>query len=292
MRTLIERAFRCSSIGAGVVLVGVIGLFIGFLLVKGVTTLGPALLFGDIPALEALTGRSRVWDGIFPALVGTLCVVVLANAIALPLGIASGIFLSEYLHGAARRRVCLLVDIFAGIPSIIMGLFGFAMILFLRATWFPHANTSLILAACCLGFLIMPYIIATTRSSLENLPANYRLIGPSLGLSQSQNIRHVLLPACRRPLLGGAVLAIGRSAEDTAVIMLTGVVASAGLPNALTGKFEALPFFIFYYTAEYRSPQDIERAFGAAILLMLISTTLFFLAHHGASRQEARELSR
>ena len=286
-RRSLETAFRLGCYAAGLVLLATVGGFAGFLLVQGGPSLGPALLFGDVPPLDALSGRVRVWDGIFPALMGTLSVVLLANLIALPLGMASGIFLAEYLGGRLKHALCFAVDVFAGIPSIIMGLFGFALILLLRATWFPQANTSLLLAASCLAFLILPYVISTTRSSLENLPQERRLIGPALGLTRWQNIRHILLPGCRRGLLGGAVLAIGRSAEDTAVIMLTGVVASAGLPGGLTGKFEALPFFVFYHTAEYRGPEDIARAFGAALVLILISTSLFLLSHRWLKRQES-----
>lgn len=283
-RSILERMFRIASLAAGLLVLAIVAGFLGYLVFKGAGALGPGLLFGDVAPIEALTGRVQVWDGIYPALVGSLAAVALANLIVLPLGGASGIFLAEYLSGRPKHLLCFAVDVLAGLPSIIIGLFGFALLLLLRATLLPQANTSLLLSSCCLACLVLPYIISTTRSSLENLPAELRLIGPSLGLSHWQNIRHVLLPASRHALLSGAILAIGRSAEDTAVIMLTGVVACAGLPSGWGSHFEALPFYIFYHTAEARGPEDLERAFGAALVLILICSALFTLAHLAARR--------
>jgi phosphate transport system permease protein len=76
-------------------------------------------------------------------------------------------------------------------------------------------------------------------------------------------------------LLSGVILSVGRAAEDTAVILLTGVVANAGLPASLTDKFEALPFTIFYLAAEYRTPEELDRGFGAALVLLLLTSLLF-----------------
>lgn len=277
-RGILERLFRVACYASGVFVLAVVGGFLAYLLAEGVGSLGAGLFFGEVAPLDAMLGRAPVWDGIYPALIGSLSVVTLANLLALPLGMACGIFLAECLHGWPKRLLGFGMDVLASLPSILLGLFGFALILFLRATFLPHANTSLLLAAVCLACLVLPYVVATTRNSLESLPAELRLIGPALGFSRWQNIRHVLLPACRHGLLSGTILAIGRTAEDTAVIMLTGVVASAGLPAGLGEHFEALPFFIYYTTAESRGPADIERAFGAALVLILICTLLFALA--------------
>ena len=78
--------------------------------------------------------------------------------------------------------------------------------------------------------------------------------------------------------MGGVVLSIGRAAEDTAVIMLTGVVANAGLPRGLFAQYEALPFFIYTTAAEYRNPAELERGFGAALVLLVLTTLLFLAA--------------
>jgi ABC-type phosphate transport system permease subunit len=113
---------------------------------------------------------------------------------------------------------------------------------------------------------------------LEALPAELRLTAASLGLTRWQAVSRVLLPAASRGLLGGIILAVGRAAEDTAVIMLTGVVVGAGTPGALTDKYEALPFTIYYLAAEHQTPQELDLAFGAALTLLCLTVLLFAIA--------------
>lgn len=253
----------------------VVGIFVAFLLWRGLGTIGPSLFFGNVPVFQALTGKAPVWHGIWPAVVGTFFLVLLSTALAVPLGLASGIYLAEYAQGRWKGFLSFAVDLLAGTPSIIMGLFGFALILFLRKTILPGANVCLLLAAFCLALLVLPYMVRTTQVALEGISESVRIVGPSLGFTRWQNIRHVLMPSSTRALLSGVILSIGRAAEDTAVILLTGVVANAGLPGSLTDKFEALPFTIYYLAAEYRTPGELDRGFGSALLLLLLTAFLF-----------------
>jgi len=255
----------------------VVGLLV-FLWLRSRHALGPALFFGDADPVKAILGLAPVWDGIWPACVGTICLVGLAGLTAVPLGILCGIHLSEYAAGRSARVLSLLVDVLAGAPSILMGLFGFALILYLRHSIAPDANTGMLLSGVCLGLLVLPYMVNATASTLAALPADLRLLGPSLGLTRWQAIRHILLPSAGRGIMSGVVLSIGRAAEDTAVIMLTGVVANAGLPRSLFGVYEALPFHIYTTAAEYRGPEDLERGFGAALVLLALTTVLFLAA--------------
>jgi len=250
-----------------------------FLVRRGGPTLGAGLLFGDTPPLAALLGRALVWEGIWPACVGTFLLVGLATVIAVPLGIASGIHLAEYARGRSRRIFSAGVDLLAGIPSVLMGLFGFMLILFLRRTFMPGASPGLLLAACCLAMLVLPYVISTTRASLEGLPESIRLAGPSLGLTRWQSVAQILIPAGSRGIMGGVVLAVGRAAEDTAVILLTGVVANAGLPRGLGDRFRALPFEIYYIAAQHQTQDELARGFGAALVLLCLTGSLVAGAH-------------
>ena len=160
-----------------------------------------------------------------------------------------------------------------------MGLFGFALILFLRQTFLPQANTGLLLAAGCITLLVVSYLILTTQTSLEGLPETLKVAGLGLGFTTWQNTCHILLPAASRGIFGGVILSVGRAAEDTAVILLTGVVANAGLPRSVTDKFEALPFNIYYLAAEHRTPTDLDRGFGSALVLLALTGVLFLVAH-------------
>lgn len=253
-------------------------LLITFLIRRGMGSLNGALFFGDTPWLSAVLNQQMVFDGIWPALAGTFLLVVLSSLVSLPVGIASGIYLAEYAPRRLRSLLEFAVDLLSGTPSIVMGLFGFALILLLRRTLAPKAQTGLWLASLCLALLILPYVIRTTQTALEALPEQLRLVGPAIGLSRWQNIRRVLLPAASRGILSGGILAIGRAAEDTAVILLTGVVAQAGLPRGLGDKFEALPFRIYFLAAEYQSQQQLDQGFAMALVLLSMTGTLFLVA--------------
>ncbi len=263
---------------------------LAFLAVRGLPTISTELFFGDAPPLAALLGRAPVWDGIWPACAGTFSLVFLSAILAIPVGVACGIHLAEFATGRVKAALSLGADLLAGVPSIVMGLFGFALILLLRRTFLTNATTCLLLSAACMALLILPYLIKTTLAALEGLPEELRLLGPSLGLTKLQAVRHILLPASGKGILGGAVLAIGRAAEDTAVILLTGVVANAGLPRGLLDKYEALPFFIFTTAAEHQTVQELDRGFGAAMVLLLLTSVIFLGAHllHAAMQRRWR----
>jgi len=260
-----------------------------FLVARGWGGLGAGFLFGDGPVWSALAGRRPVFDGIWPSVVGTLQLVAGASLLALPVGILTGIHLSEHPQRPPGRVLRLAVDVLAGVPSIIMGLFGFGMILVLRHTFFKQANTGLLPAMICLALLVLPYLARTTENALQALPESLRLAGPSLGLTTGQSLRRILLPAARPGILSGVLLAVGRVAEDTAVILMTGAVANSGLPGSLTGKFQALPFDIYYLAAEHRGPEDLVRAFATALLLLGLTTALLVAARlilRGMDRRE------
>ena len=279
MRPYGDRLFGLLSWTASLALLAGLAGLLGVLIWHGGRTLGPALLFGDVPPADAILGRARVFDGIWPAMVGSVTLVLLASLVAIPVGIAAGIHLSEYAPPRLRRIFDLWIDMLAGVPSIVMGLFGFALILLLRRTVAPDARTALWLSAFCIALLVIPYLVRTTQSSLQALPEEVRLLGPGLGLTRWQNVRWILLPSSGRGILGGVMLAVGRAAEDTAVIMLTGAVFNAGLPSGLAEKYEALPFRIYVIAAEYRSEAQLAQGFGCALVLLLLTAALLWLSH-------------
>jgi len=96
-----------------------------------------------------------------------------------------------------------------------------------------------------------------------------------MGATPVQAIVRVYLPMASPGIFRGAILALGRCAEDTAAIMLTGVVATAGVPYALFGRFEALPFAIFAIASEYAGPEELAQGYGAALILLLLCAGLF-----------------
>lgn len=263
-----------------------VGALLVFLLTRSLPVLDLRLFFGDTPILAALLGRQPVWDGLFAACAGTLALVILASLMAIPVGVAGGVALSQHLKGPLAAALRFSANALAGVPSIVMGLFGFSLIILLRHTVAPEANTSLFLSAVCIALLVLPYTINATAQSLDTLPGELRLLGPSLGMTSWQSLRRILLPAAGRGILGGVVLSMGRAAEDTAVILLTGVVAHGGLPHGLFDKFEALPFTIYYLAAQYQSAHDLDKGFGAALTLLALTVLLHCIARALQGRME------
>ena len=262
--------------------------FLAFLVRGGARGLGPGFLFGGVAPLDAVLRGYPVFDGIWPSLLGTLQLVAGASVLAIPVGVLAGIHLARQGDSPAATVLRTAVDVLAGIPSIIMGLFGFGMILFLRHGPLPGANTGLLPAMICLALLVLPYLVRTTETALHGLPEQLRLAGPSLGMSEEQSLRRILLPAAGPGILGGVLLAVGRVAEDTAVILMTGVVANSGRAGSLTGKFQALPFDIYFLAAEHRGPADLHRAFATAIILLVLTGLLFLGARTLQARWERK----
>lgn len=260
-----------------IVSLGLAGL-VGFLFIRGLPALNLRLLFGSTPAWDALLALKPVWDGIWPAAAGTLSLLAVTMVLVLVPGIACGVYLACFASPRERDWIGECVDVLAGIPSIVMGLFGLELIILLRRTFLPRGTTCLLLAAACLAILVLPVLVTATRSAVEALPRSLTLTADALGLSRAQTVRHLLLPAAGPGILGGVILVMGRAMEDTAVIMLTGAVANAGLPAGLTAKFEALPFKIYYTAAQYTSSEELARGFGTALLLLILSWTLILSA--------------
>lgn len=259
-----------------------------YLLIRGGNVLGLELIFGNVPVLDAVLGHRQVFDGLLPALTGTVLLVLLALFFAIFPGICGGIYLAEYSSPGERRLLGLLFDIIAGLPSIVIGLAGFAITILLHRYFPGRFGPCLLLSAMALAFLIVPYLVRTTEASLRSIPLELRLTGPALGANKLQNIVFVLLPARLSDLIGGIILGIGRAAEDTAVIMLTGAVASAGMVRSVLEQYEALPFYIYYISSQYTDAAELERGFGAAILLFALCGLLFLLAillERGVSRR-------
>lgn len=278
IRSVTEKAVVVSAWAMTGILALSVTIFLGYLFLKGLPAMGIELIFGQTDPLEALTGHARVFDGLFPAIAGTLSLVLLSTVLAVPAGVFSGIYLAEFSGPEVKKIYGLVFDILAGIPSIVVGLFGFSLAVFLHRHFFSEFGPCLLISALSLAVLVLPYIVRGTQTSLEELPVNTRLTALALGAGKLQNIVHVLLPSALSGITSGIILAIGRCAEDTAVILLTGVVATAGVPSSLLSQYEALPFYIYYVSSQYANQAELSRGYGACLVLLSICAVLFLVA--------------
>ncbi len=203
--------------------------------------------------------------GIFPAIVGTIVLIIGTMLFSLPLGVLSAIYLVEYAKdNFFTRLVKLSVVNLSGIPSIVYGLFGFTMfVLFLRL------GTSILAGSLTLAIMSLPVIITATKEALESVPASFREISLSLGATRWQTIRYCVLPYAIPGILTGTVLSLSRAAGETAPILFT--VAAFYLPRLPRSVFDqvmALPYHLYVIATQV---PNIPVALSFATCFVLIA---------------------
>jgi len=210
--------------------------------------------------------------GIGPAVLGTIEIVALATAIAVPLGILGAIYLNEYGgKGVLARLIGFFSDVMTGVPSIVMGLFIFSI-------WVLHFGFSGLAGALALGCLMLPVVIRSTDEMLKLVPNPLREGSYALGASKARVTVTVVLPAAIGGIVSGALLAVARAAGETAPLLFTILGGlSVANPNVFSGANTALPFLIFTNaTSPYTGAQ--ARAWGAALTLIVIAFVLMIVA--------------
>lgn len=237
-----------------------VGLIAVIIIQKGLPALNWQFLT-DIPRQGMRAG------GIFPAIVGTIYLVIGAIIFALPIGLLSAIYLSEYAKDNLLTRVIKLAIVnLAGVPSVVYGLFGLALfVVFLKF------GASILSGALTLGIMILPIIITTSREALESVPHSFREVSLSLGASKWQTIRHIVLPNAIPGILTGSILGLGRAAGETAPILFT--VAAFYLPQLPRSIFDqamALPYHLYVISTQVPNVDEKIRYGTALVLLTLV----------------------
>ncbi|MCB2225511.1 MAG: phosphate ABC transporter permease PstA [Desulfarculaceae bacterium] len=214
--------------------------------------------------------NSMTEGGIFPAIMGTLYLTVGAILVALPLGVAAAIYLSEYAtDGKALKIVRLGIQNLAGVPSVVFGLFGLALFV-----GYFGLGVSIAAGSLTLGLLILPTVIGASEEALRQVPATFREASLGLGATRWQTIRKVVLPAALPGILTGSILGIGRAAGETAPIMFTAATFyTIGLPRSPLDEVMALPYHI-YVLATAGTHIEATRPLQYGTVLVLITLVL------------------
>lgn len=258
--------FRLMSL----VVVGILVWILGFIIIRGIGVIN----------WEFLTGTPRngmTEGGIFPAIVGTVYLVIGSMVIAFPLGVMSGIYINEYAHrNWFVKAIRVMTNNLSSVPSIVFGLFGMA--LFVNAFGF---GDSIIAGSFTLALLVMPIIIRTTEEALSAIDNSFRVGSYALGATRLQTIRRILLPMAFPNIVTGLILSIGRVSGETAPILFT--AAAYFLPKLPTSIFDqvmALPYHLYVIST---SGTDLEAArpmaYGTALVLIAIVLMLNLLAN-------------
>ncbi len=214
--------------------------------------------------------------GIYPAIVGTLCLVAGSMIVAFPVGIMSAIYTQEYARdGWLVRIIRIMTNNLAGIPSIVFGLFGMA--LFVNTLGF---GDSIVAGSLTLGLLVLPLVIRTTEEALKAIPDTYRTGSYALGAGKLQTIFRVVLPAAFPDIITGLILSIGRVSGETAPILFTAAAYFLPkLPSSIFDQVMALPYHLYVIAT---SGTDLEAsrpiAYGTALVLITIVLVMNLLA--------------
>jgi len=224
--------------------------------------------------------------GIFPAIVGTIILIIGTMVFSLPLGILSAIYLVEYARdNAFTRLIKLSVVNLSGIPSIVYGLFGFTLfVLFLKL------GTSILAGALTLSIMSLPVIITATKEALEAVPYSFREISFSLGATKWQTVRYCVLPYAIPGILTGTVLSLSRAAGETAPILFT--VAAFYLPRLPRSVFDqvmALPYHLYVISTQVPNmPAGISFATAfvlIALVFLMNLVSILLRAHYRKKKQ-------
>jgi phosphate transport system permease protein len=218
----------------------------------------------DWAFLTSYSSRRAAKAGIWPALVGSLYLIGLTAALALPIGVGAAVYLEEY---GRRSRLAGIIEVaianLAGVPSIIYGLLG--LDLFVRAMGF---GPTLLAGASTLALLVLPIIIMASREALRTVRDPLREAALGLGTTRWQMVRHVVLPMAMPGILTGAILAISRAIGETAPLVVIGAVAYITfLPDGIDSEFTALPIQIFNWVSMPQKAFIINAAAGIVVLL-------------------------
>jgi len=256
--------FVYSSLGMVVIAtMAVLVIFIGIIVVKGMPALSLDFVFNSPSA----SGRA---GGIWPAIVGTLELMIGTALIAFPLGICSGVYLAEYAKDTRPMRLARqAIDSLNGTPSIIFGLFGMSFLVIMLG-W----GYSLISGCITLSLMVLPTIIKTTEEAVSAVPKELTEASAAMGASKWHTIAKVILPASMGGVITGFILSIGRAIGETAPIMFTAAVAFK--TTATLSLFEpvmALPYHLYYLAAQV--PGSTDNQYGTALVLMIIVVALF-----------------
>ena len=200
--------------------------------------------------------------GIAPAIQGTIIVVGLAAAIATPVGVLTGIYLSEFAkeNGVFPNTVRFFNDVLTGLPSIVIGIVGYVTIVLTTGSF------SVMAGALSLSIIMMPIVVRVTEETLKVVPYSLREAGHSLGLSKSKITLFIVLPAAKDGILTGIVIAISRIAGETAPLIMT-ILGTSLFFTGITGPVDALPLRIWRLASQ---PYESAHAFGWGSALILI----------------------
>ena len=255
-----DQLFKYWGIACTLIGLLLLTLFIGDILMDGIGRI-------DWSFITNLPSRKAEKSGIYTALMGSIWILLLTASMAIPVGVAAGVYLEEYSKKNWLSEILEInISNLAGVPSIIYGLLGLEV--FVRIM---NLGASVLAGSLTLSLLVLPIIIVATREAIKAVPKSIQDASYALGASKWQTIWHQILPAANGGILTGVILALSRAVGETAPLIVVGALAYVPfVPQTPMDEFSVLPIQIFNWISR---PQHgfIENAAAAIIILLLIT---------------------
>lgn len=210
--------------------------------------------------------------GVLPSIIGTVYLVLVSLAVATPIGVMAGIYLTEYTrNGKLVSIIRFFTETLAGIPSIVFGLFGFLFfVIFLGWGW------SIMSGGLTVAFMILPTIVRTTEEAIKSVPMSYREGSLALGATRWQTIYKIVLPSALPGIVTGVILGMGRVVGETAAVYLTAGTSGFMIPSSVWEPTRTLSVHLFVLASEGIS---FEKAYATATVLVVLIFVINFLAN-------------
>jgi phosphate transport system permease protein len=258
------------TLAATLIAVAMLVIVVGSVFLKGVSALNLDFFF-KTPAVYGATG-----GGIANAIVGTATLVLLATVMAVPVGILVAIYLSEFAKPVIATPLRVLLDVFTGIPSIVIGIFVFALIV-------VGNGQSGWAGAFSLALIMLPYVARGTDEVLTLTASSTREASLALGASKSYTVVHATLPTAIGGIVTSTILAIARVAGETAPLLFASSIAANAVSGDPGKALSSIPITIFTYS-ESPSPDQHAQAWAAALTLIVFVLLISVLARLAAAR--------
>jgi phosphate transport system permease protein len=274
-RHIVDRFMTAVLTLSALFAAGLLVLILGYVIFRGYSALN--LAFFTQPPLPV----GEVGGGIAPAIIGTLTMLSIAALLGVPIGLATAIYLSEYGRGRLASMIRFVIDLLAGLPSIVVGVFVWALVV--RNV---IGNFSGFAGAVALAIIIIPITTRTAEEIIRLVPDSLREASTALGTRRWRTILSIVLPTARAGLVTGTVLALARAGGETAPLLLT-ALGNQFFNFDLRQPMAALPIQIYNYAV---SPYDDwhTKAWGGAFVLIMVIAIFSLLTRLFASRSMRR----
>ncbi len=272
-RRTVEKVVAVLAILSATLACAVLFLVLGSVVLKGVSQIDLAFFTKAKP----LFGEK---GGIADALIGTALMVGMAVVIAVPIAVLIAIYIAEYAGPGAARFFRLVLDILNGIPAIVVGIFIFGLLVV------GHGQSA-IYGAISLAMLMLPLVSRATQEVLALVPRSLREASLALGVPRWRTVYSIVLPTAIGGILTGVVLAVARVAGETAPLLFTSSIATAGISTDVTKALASLPVAIFEFS-ESPSPDDQAAGWAAALVLIAFVLVMNILAKTFAGRKRKK----